>query len=237
MRMPPGRMIILVAAALLLLVAAVVQSHPVPPSVSPTTRLADILPLHLPGGSSRDEPIATTEEMKRAVGELLNYDDAVFRVYQMPGWRISVYAAWWSAGKMSPRLVAAHTPDVCWPGNGWERDREAEGRLGPLGRALASAGLAPGECRVFTMRGTPEHVVFWHKVGDDMLSYGTGYAPPWWAVFDEIRRNGLNLRQEQLFVRVSSDKPLETIWDSAEMEPLRNALLRMGLEKREQPED
>ncbi len=235
--MPPGRTIISVAAALLLLVAAVLQSHPVPPSVRPTTRLADILPLQLPGGSSRDEPIATTEEMKRAVGELLNYDDAVFRVYQMPGWRISVYAAWWSAGKMSPRLVAAHTPDVCWPGNGWERDREAEGRHGPLNQTLDAAGLATGECRVFKIRGMSEHVVFWHKVGGEMVSYGTGYAPPWWAVFDEIRRKGLNLRQEQLFVRVSSDKPLETIWGNPETEPLRKALLRMGLEKLEKSED
>lgn len=194
-----------------------------------------MLPVNLAGGGSRDEPIAATEEMKQKVGELLNYDDAVYRIYQMPGARVSVYAAWWRAGKMSPRLVAGHTPDVCWPGNGWERDRAAENGLGALRPELAATGFAAGECRVFVANGNPEYVVFWHKVGTEMLSYKNGYAPPWWAWLDELWRGGLNLRKEQLFVRISSDRPLESFWSKPETAPLREALLKLGLGARNLP--
>jgi hypothetical protein len=137
---------------------------------------------------------------------------------------------------MSPRLVAAHTPDVCWPGNGWVRDKAAETKQGAGSYELVTAGFARGECRVFVANGKPEYVVFWHKVGDEMLSYKNGWAPPWWAWLDELWRGGLNLRKEQLFVRVSSDKPLETIWSKPEMEPLRKALLEMGLRAKTKPE-
>jgi hypothetical protein len=79
------------------------------------------------------------------------------------------------------------------------------------------------------MRGVPEYVVFWHKVGDEILSYKTGFAPPWWAWLDEMRRGGLNLRKEQLFVRISSDKPLQDVWTRPELADLRNALRELGL--------
>lgn len=197
--------------------------------------LAKRLPANLPGGTAHDEPIAATDEMKKAVGELLNFNDGVFRIYQWPEARVSVYAAWWEAGRMSPRLVATHTPDVCWPGNGWVRDQTAEGRLGALREELRAKGFAEGECRVFRMQTNPEHVVFWHKVGGEIFSYKTGYAPPWWAWIDEMWRGGLNLRKEQLFVRISSDKPLLDIWSKPEFEPLRGALLDLGLRaKREE---
>lgn len=198
------------------------------------TSLAKRLPANLPGGSVRDEPIAATEEMKKAVGELLNFNDGIYRVYQLRDARISVYAAWWEPGRMAPRLVATHTPDVCWSGNGWVRDKAAETKLGAGIYELAATGFADGECRVFVANGKPEYVIFWHKVGDEMLSYKNGWAPPWWAWLDEMWRSGLNIRKEQLFVRISSDKPLEVIWSKPEMEPLRRALLGLGLKAERQ---
>src|SRR5690606_27133761 len=33
--------------------------------------------------------------------------------------RLSVYVAYWEPAKMSSRLVAGQTPDVCWVGAGW----------------------------------------------------------------------------------------------------------------------
>jgi hypothetical protein len=222
----------LVAALLLvgvLLQLPVWRSRPNRLSLVGERTLAKILPPAPTDGTARDEPIATTEEMKKAVGELLNFNDGVYRIYQLPGFRVSVYVAWWEAGRMSPRLVATHTPDVCWPDNGWERDRDAESKLGAVREALKATGFAEGECRVFVGSGKPEYVVFWHKVGDEILSYHTGWAPPWWAWLDEMWRGGLNLRKEQLFVRISSDKPLETIWPRPEMAPLRQALLELGL--------
>ena len=220
--------------AVLLVGAIILQSLERPPALANSSmargvKLAAALPARLGEGIARDEAVAATEEMKKAVSELLNYDDAVFRIYEVDGKRISVYAAWWRPGRMSPRLVAAHTPDVCWPGNGWERDRNAEGNLGVFESVLAQDNFAPAEARVFRMSGHPEYVAFWHKVGDVMLGYHTGYAPPWWAWLDEMRRDGLNLRKEQLFVRVSSDTPLQDVWARPDLEPLRSALLALGL--------
>lgn len=207
--------------------------HKEPALLSVNSSLAKRLPAQLAEGNAHDEPIAATEEMKKAVGELLNFNDGIYRIYQLPKARISVYAAWWETGRMSPRLVAAHTPDVCWPVNGWARDQAAEGKRGALRSELTASGFAEGETRVFVANGKPEYVVFWHKVGDEMLSYGTGYAPPWWAWLDEMWRGGLNLRKEQLFVRISSDQPLENIWSKPEMEPLRAALLQLGLKRKQ----
>lgn len=236
-----GRYLFLVIIAAMLLAGVVLQlpvwrketGHL---SMAGENVLARRLPASLKGGSVRDEPIAATEEMKKAVGGLLNFNDGLFRLYQLSDIRVSVYVAWWEAGRMSPRLVAIHTPDVCWPGNGWVRDKVAEAKLGAGSYELAAAGFAEGECRVFTMREKPEYVVFWHKVGDEMLSYKTGWAPPWWAWLDEMWRGGLNLRKEQLFVRISSDKPLDAIWSKPEMEPLRKALLDLGLGAKQKPE-
>jgi len=193
--------------------------------------LAKRLPPGLAGGTAQDEPIAGTEEMKKAVGELLNFSDGVYRIYRIPGARISAYVAWWEAGRMSPRLVAGHTPDVCWPENGWVRNKDAEGSHMALSEELSAKGFAEGETRVFVTNSKPEYVVFWHKVGDEMLSYQNGWAPPWWAWIDEMWRGGLNLKKEQLFVRVSSDRPLEEIWSRSETEPLRKALLQLGLQQ------
>ena len=191
--------------------------------------LAELLPKTLSGFGVHDEPIAATDEMKRAVGELLNFSDAAYRIYQAPGRRVSVYVAWWETGRMSPRLVAAHTPDVCWPVVGWTRAPDREKNLGGLGLALAQEAFAPAEMRVFVASEKPEYVVFWHRVGDRLLSYNTGWAPPWWAWLDELWRDGLAGRKSQLFVRISSDVPLETLWRDPALEPLRTALLELGL--------
>lgn len=201
------------------------------PKETLSAKLVTVLPDEIDGAKTKDEAIAASEEMKKAVTELLDYDDAAFRIYQLPRQRVSVYVAYWKAGKMSPRLVAGHTPDVCWPGNGWVRDEGAEREQVNLPRRLAEAGFLPGETRVFTAQGRPEYVVFWHKVGSGIQNYGTGHAAPWWAMFDELWRHGLNLRQEQIFVRVSSDVPLEHIFQGHEFEPLRTALLKLGLQR------
>lgn len=193
-----------------------------------TGSLASKLPLKLGLTIGRDESIAASEEMKRAVQELLNYDDAVYRIYSMPRQRISVYVAWWAPGKMSPRLVAAHTPDVCWPSNGWVRDIDAERQPEGIRRALGKHDLNGVEYRVFRASGRPEYILFWHRFGSKTLSYSEGGAPPWWAFMSEIWENGLDLKQEQLFIRVSSDTPINNWLNDEDVRPLFDAFRSMG---------
>ncbi len=111
----------LVAALLLTAIGLVGYTalRPLPPPTL-TQSLASLVPEKIPGWTVKDQPIAETEEMKKAVDEMLNYDDAVYRIYTQGKTTISVYVAYWKPGKMSPRLIAGHTPDVCWVNNGWK---------------------------------------------------------------------------------------------------------------------
>ncbi len=164
-----------------------------------------------PGWSAKETPIADTEEMKKAVGELLNYDAGNVVVYSKGDLQISIYAAYWKAGKMSPRLVATHTPDVCWVGSGWIC-RVA----GPVDLGIADGRKLPTKHRIFaTPAGDVQHVVFCHLVGGNPLDYGRFGDPPWYAALSDLRSVGLQLRQEQLFFRISSNRPLETLRDAA----------------------
>jgi hypothetical protein len=177
-----------------------------------------LLPSPPPGWKLEEQKIASSPEMEKAVGELLNFDDGVYVNYIGPGReRISVYIAYWTPGKMSHRLVAGHTPDVCWPGNGWRKIAAArldmfkipDPDLPPGSKANPPEIIVPaGEARTFTIDQNREYVWFWHMVGSESKSYSSGYSPPWHAAITDILHNGLNQRQEQFFIRISSPSAL-----------------------------
>ncbi len=165
-------------------------------------KLADMLPTtdEVPGWVIEPEEIARTPEMKRAVAEMLNFDDAVFVSYLSGSDRISVYLAHWNPGRISHRLIAGHTPDVCWVGNGWEvveRHHDLE---------LPIRGVPPAEHRKMRFQGRDETVLFWHLVGGEVHSYNAP-CPPWYAMFTDTWQRRCRQREEQLFVRVSSPLP------------------------------
>ena len=107
--------------------AFVAVGSALPPRQAFHGALKDLVPKaeELPRWTLEYCPVAETAEMQKAVGEMLNFDDAVYAIYNNGALRISLYAAYWSPGKMSHRLIAGHTPDVCWVGGGWVK-RKAE---------------------------------------------------------------------------------------------------------------
>jgi hypothetical protein len=117
---------------------------------------------------------------------------------------------------MSYRAVAGHTPDVCWVGNGWQM--EAHGQIDQW--AGKQAEIPTAETRIFQTENTKETVIFWHLVGREVISYGLAAPPPWYAVFLDLWRNGLNQRQEQFFVRLSSPLALNSPDLRSLMDPL-----------------
>ncbi|KAB2919443.1 MAG: exosortase-associated EpsI family protein [Dechloromonas sp.] len=169
-------------------------------------------------------PVAATPEMKKAVAEMLNYDDAVFVNYVRGKMRISVYIAHWNPGKMSHRLVAGHTPDVCWTQAGWQC--ESGRTVSDL--EVRARRLQPAELRTMTQRGVTEYVIFWHLVGNQAVTYGTNWRPPWYAMFLDIWQSGLQLRKEQLFVRISSNQPLGDFWLAEPVQILASNLVDLG---------
>lgn len=178
-------------------------------------RVADLLPAgaELPGWTVQDQPVADTPEMQKRVGELLNFDDAVYRIYERGGDRFAVYIAYWTPGKMSQRLVAGHTPDVCWVASGWRIEVAASGVK------LGGEQTLPAEERTMAIHDTAEYVVFWHRLDDQVVSYRRQGLPPWYAAITDLWRRGFDQRQEQFFVRVSSNRPVDE-WPRFELYPL-----------------
>ncbi len=194
------------------------------PRESYAGNLRDFLPTAPTGWRMQEKPIADTPEMKKAVDEILNFDDGVFVDYIGPGEeRLSVYMAHWRPGKMSHRLVAVHTPDVCWVLNGWQKTVSAPLAPFSIPRGDASADAAKpsgthktktitvptGQDRAFLVNQSTEYVWFWHLVGEESKNYNTGFAPPWYAALVDVFRKGFNQREEQFFIRISSSRPLE----------------------------
>lgn len=203
-----------VAGAILLVgVGLVLIGSRPPPERTFKGAVKDLLPKpeEIPGWTVEYQPIADTPEMKAKVTELLNYDDAVYAVYTNGSQRLSVYIAYWAPGKMSHRLVAGHTPDVCWVGAGWTKEDARSGVLLADGKG---GMIQPAEMRVMSLNGHREYVVFWHLLDGRVVSYGTGWRPPWHAFWDDIWAMGIKQRQEQFFLRISSNLPLAESWET-----------------------
>jgi hypothetical protein len=165
----------------------------------------------MPGWQTQYLPIADTPELQKRVLDLLDYDDAVYVTYTKGDLRVSVYLAYWKPGKVSPRSIARHTPDVCWTLAGWDCIKRQEL---PTFRFGTYEGKQT-EYRVFTANGRTEYVVFWHVFGDEIVSYHTGWRPPWDATITDFLRWGNQQKLEQYFLRVSSNRPLTEFRDCA----------------------
>lgn len=234
------------AALLALAVGAVFWGQAITPGRSFNGMLQNTFPesAQVPDWSMRFLPVAESAEMQRAVGEMLNFDQATFARYGRGSIEVSLYAAYWSPGKMSHRLIAVHTPDVCWAGAGWER---IEARQMPLSAADGGRGL-PGEAtktvlsstlkelmlagmsweyREFTLSGRTEYVVFLHLVGGRAMNYGVQGVPPWYSALGDLLARGLRQREEQFFVRISGNRPLPEVLAT---EPVRQFLQKFERE-------
>lgn len=132
-----------------------------------------------------------------------------------PGGRhtqITVYVAWWGAGAASLSEVASHTPEMCWPGAGWQMLHEESGRRSLMLRDGREAREA--EQRAFISNGYPQRVWFWHLVDGAPLA---PFNPNSWR--EQLRmffKRGVRREQSQAFVRFSSNVG----WSEIAGEPL-----------------
>lgn len=172
--------------------------------------VADLVPAQtgLPGWQVKDAPVAETPEIQRQVDQLLDFTEAVYRIYEKGGMRVSVYLAYWKPGKMPVKEIARHTPDVCWTAGGWQK-RSQSVFIPPV---VDGQAMEPAEWRAFSMHGQTEHVVFWHLVDGKAHSYHTGGRPAWNAVITDTIARGIRQKPEQFFLRISSNQPLEEFW-------------------------
>lgn len=191
--------------------------------------LAQTIPMNVVGWNSHNVPLGPSEFLSSEAEKVLNYDEVLNREFRRGDHVFGVYVAYWGAGKMPTRLVASHTPDRCWTENGWHclamKFRQPE--------TFAGSSLQPAEWRIFEPPngGNPTYVLYWHLVEGRSYDYGGHFnnVPDpvlWWK--DAMRQALLGSR-EQYFIRLTSDEPLEKLWQDPGVGAVLQSLERLGL--------
>ncbi|MEO0510107.1 MAG: exosortase-associated EpsI family protein [Verrucomicrobiota bacterium] len=198
-----------------------------PPTATLQDQLSDLFPSELKGWKVRDMKMSNSPEAAARVSDFLKFDDSLFRVFQKSDTIVSLYIAYWTPGKASYRWAGAHTPDTCWVQNGWTRlDREYG-----IPFNSASADFQPAEFGIFEKNGNVENVYFWHLVGGVAFGYDQKGGHNIFGALIDIQKHGLNLRQEQFFIRLSSNKMIEELKGMEGFQTLLDGLAEIGLEK------
>jgi hypothetical protein len=222
-------------AGLLALVLAAEFSPPRPRGF--TGDLNQALP-EVAGWVRRDIPIAGTSAAMASAQGILNYSQAKQMLYTKGGTQVLVYVAYWEPGKVSVVDAGSHNPDSCWVNNGCvrtERIYSVPGRVG-------ERELLPYESGQYIVpNGGKQNVAFWHLVNGEPNRYEEQEAG--WRngllgrlerlplVWKDIRTYGLNQKNEQMFVRISSNARIEDLFADPANGGLFEALTRLGIFK------
>ena len=198
-----------------------------PPESTLTDALTDIVPSEINGWRIKDMNMAESPESSSRITEFLNFDDALFRVFEKGDTFVGLYIAYWSPGKTSYRWAGAHTPDTCWVLNGWERvDRKHSVPFQHEGE-----NFQPAEFGVYSKNGSAQKVYFWHLVGGEAFTYEQEGMPNVFGALLDVKHYGFNLRQEQFFIRLSSNKDLQTLKATSGFSAILDSLIAIGLNK------
>ncbi|MGE9292390.1 MAG: exosortase-associated EpsI family protein [Puniceicoccales bacterium] len=183
------------------------------PEITLTEPLADLISDDLPGWDCEELELASSPEMRERTEDILNFEEAIYRRYTQGDRQISVYVAYWKPKQMPVRLVEAHTPDICWVRNGWQRMDAEEG----VDLQAGQEELFPAEYRTYTHPKAGSdltYVYYWHTVGESIY---VNRVVGEWDRLDPIKtifKYGLNQMQEQFFVRISSNMPFGDVFEA-----------------------
>lgn len=186
--------------------------------------LQQYLPQQIKGWEGRESKLGSTEAAEGKIEGILVFDDVYFREFTSGKGVLSLYAAYWSPGKVPVQVVSSHTPDRCWTRAGWS--------CLELRHAVELSGLKPGEWRIFD---APSHgslnVIFWQLVGDELYDFGDRFTQiphplKWWR---DVARQIVSSPQEQYFIRLTSSVPFDEIWEDEGLQEVVAALAELGL--------
>ena len=188
------------------------------------------------GWTRREIPIAGSSSALASAQGILNYSQAKQVLYARPGAQVLVYVAYWEPGKVSVVDAGSHNPDSCWVNNGCvrtERLYAVPGRVG--GRELLPFELG----QYIVPNGGKQNVAFWHLVNGEPNRYEDQQAG--WRnglvgrlerlplVWKDIRTYGLNQKNEQMFIRISSGARIEDLFADPGNGALWQALAPLGV--------
>jgi len=220
-------------AGLLALVLAAEFSPPRPRGF--TGDLNQALP-EVAGWVRRDIPIAGSSAAMASAQGILNFSQARQVLYVRGSTQILVYVAYWEPGKVSVVDAGSHNPDSCWVNNGCVRTERVYSVPGKIGERE----LLPYESGQYIVpNGGKQNVAFWHLVNGEPNRYEEQEAG--WRngllgrlerlplVWKDIRTYGLNQKNEQMFVRISSNARIEDMFADPANGGLFNALAKLGI--------
>ncbi len=198
-------------------------------------KLGEVVPATLDGWEVRDVPLAQTEGMMEQVNKILMFDDAVQRVYRKPGLEVIVYAAYWKPGKVTISDAGTHNPDSCWVLNGWKRSERQHG----VATESGGRALLPCEAGAYAPRNPTSFVEFWQLVNgevNDDEDQKTGWRTGFEGRFErlplalrDMRKYGINMKREQLFLRISANRPFAIFRTDPDYARLMRSLEPLGI--------
>lgn len=198
--------------------------------------LEDVVPRTVIGWQSKDLPLAESTAGLQNVRGVLNYDQAVQRLFAKEGVQIIVYVAYWEPGRVSLVDAGSHNPDSCWVYAGCERlERDYAQSAKVNDRALL-----PYEHGLYrSPNGQNIHAIFWHLVNGEPNRYDEQEAG--WRnglagrieraslVAKDFKERGLDQRREQMFVRISSNKTPKELLADPDARFLLSRLGKLGI--------
>ena len=198
--------------------------------------LEEILPEEIPGWVSHEVPLSSNPDGEERVLDVLNLDDYFSREYVRGDTKIMVYVAYWLPGSEPYSSVAIHNPDSCWVIAGWNiKERESARKM-----RLAGCQLKQHEWGIYEKQGADTHVMFWHLLGGEPNKYIEkmvwtksgidSFKRQFYFIFN-IYQMGLDLGKEQLFVRLSSNKPFNTLEKDPYFKSILDSLRVLGIEE------
>ena len=196
-----------------------------PPEATLHDALAEIIPSELSGWKIKDMDMAESPESSVRIANFLNFDDAIFRLFEKDDTSIGLYIAYWSPGKTSYRWAGTHTPDTCWVQNGWTCMR----REYSIPFQHEAVTFEPAEFGIYEKNGLSQNVYFWHLVGGSAFGYEQQGGHNIFGALIDIKHHGLDLRQEQFFIRLSSNKTIEELNRMPEFSSILDGLSAIGL--------
>lgn len=200
--------------------------------------LNELLPEEIPGWSSHEVPLSSTPTGEERVLDVLKLDDYFSREYVSGDTKVMVYVAYWLPRSEPYSSVAIHNPDSCWVIAGWDIKEREMGCVEPV----AGFPLKQYEWGVYEKNGQDTHVMFWHLLGGEpnehiekMVWTKSGvdsFKRQFYFVFN-LFQMGLDLGREQLFVRLSANKPFEELEDDPDFVRILDRLSVLGITKQD----
>ncbi len=210
-------------AALLLAVFFLFNTHGSSRTGKPVPDLEAILPAKAEGWN-----VITAHDLYQ-FSSILQTDHLVQRSYirrtaEGSVEQVTFYIAYWSPGQAPVSLVSTHTPEACWPGSGWETQPNPVATSPFLAGSLAYP--AP-EYRLFKSGPALAHVWYWHLYEGRPIVQIAPNSPL--TLLGLAVRYGFRKGGDQVFIRISSNRPWEQLRDDPLVIDILSRLKPLGL--------